>query len=80
MSMPNPPDTVTWKVTGSQETQRIDAAGNVVRGMVVYYTTGRNNSGSVFIPENVTDLGQIHDVIRAAAEHLNAVNSLTSGS
>ena len=56
-----------------QETQELDARGNVIRGFRVLFTTGKGQKGSVFVP-----LAQYNPVnVRAAvASHANQLDAV----
>lgn len=79
MSMPDPAQSVSWQVTGSTEVTRFGANNQPVPGRLVEFTTGQGGTGSVFIPDHVTDPAVMKAVIMQAAERVDMVNSLTSG-
>lgn len=80
MTMPSPAPSLSWQVTGSTETTRYGANNVPIRGRLTEFVTGQGGTGTVFIPDTVTTPEAMRAVIQAAAERVDTVNSLTSGS
>ena len=69
----------TWQVTGQLEQTKINAAGRVVEGVQVLFTTGTGSTGSVWIPRNLFTPDAVRAAVSAAAANVDAVATLTSG-
>lgn len=73
-------DTTGWKVTSQVTDQtQVDAAGNTITGVVVYFTTGDGNQGNVFVPNRLytaRHVATIKTMIRDAATLLDQVGGL----
>lgn len=69
----------TWRVTGDQPDQyQFDAPGNPVLGHVISFTTGENNKGSVFVPNDHYNAAHVKTLIAAQAQVADEVASLSS--
>lgn len=79
MNMPNPPQGLSWEVTGSSETSQLGTGNTLVRGRQVEFRTGSNGTGTVFIPDNVTSTEAMKAIVAHAAARVDEMNSLTSG-
>jgi len=79
MSMPNPADLTTWKVTGQTEYTQVATTGPPVQGVKVFYTTGQGHSGSVFVPYSQYNQANVRAAINQAAATMDAVGQLTGG-
>lgn len=81
--MPNtqqpPPATVSWKVTGQQETTQRGPTGQLVQGIKVMFTLGDGTNGSVFVPEQSYSVATVHTMIADRAAQLAAVSNLSAG-
>jgi len=80
VSMPPQTTQTTWQVTGQTEYTQVAATGPPVAGVKVFYTTGQGHSGSVFLPNAQYNVGNVRAAVAAAAENMDAVGSLSSGS
>lgn len=78
MSMPNPADLVTWQVTGQTEQTQIVQGGAPVRGVQVFYTTGKGHQGSVFVPYVQYNQATVRNLISAAAAQMDSIGALTN--
>jgi len=76
---PAPPAT-TWQVTGQTEYTQVGATGPPVAGVKVFFTTGQGHSGSVFLPNAQYNVANVTAAVQAAAQNMDAVGALTSGS
>jgi hypothetical protein len=79
MSMPNPADITAWHVTGQNEQTQVEAGGNPVRGVQVYYQTAAGHTGSVFVPYAQYTTDNVRSLIGTAAAQMDAVGMLTGG-
>lgn len=70
----------TWQVTGQIEQTQIGANSQLVKGMLVSFTTGAGNSGSVFVPDSQYTPDKVKAAIVAQAAVLDAVSALTHDS
>lgn len=71
----------TWHVTGQAADQyEVDGAGNPVTGYVVSFLTGGGNRGNVFVPKDQYKEATIRTLIQAAANTMDAISAMTSGS
>lgn len=78
MSMPNPNDATTWTVTNQVEADQLVPGSAPVKGVRIFYTTGRGNSGSVHVPySQYTQTDQVRAAIQTAAAQMDAVGMLT---
>lgn len=78
MSMPNPADLTSWTVTNQVEQTQV-IGNQPTRGVQVYYTTGKGNSGSVFVPYNTYTTDNVRAAVQAAASQMDAVGMLSQG-
>lgn len=78
MSMPLPSDAVTFTVTGQTERDQVQASGPPVRGVTIFYTTGKGNQGSVWVPYSTYNQGpdQVRPLIAAAAGRMDQIGAL----
>lgn len=77
MSMPNSGDVTVWTITNQVERDQLVPGSAPVRGVQIFYTTGRGNSGSVFVPySQYTSTSQVKAAIQAAAAQMDAVSML----
>jgi hypothetical protein len=73
--------TYTWQITSQQTGQTVlDAAGNVIQGSYVYYTTGQGNQGVIFIPDNLRTTKYVAAQVAAQAKLLDDIGNLTGSS
>ena len=79
MSMPYQGDATTWKVTTQYEQTQVAAGGQPVRGVQVFFTTGRGHTGSVFVPYAQYTTDHVREQVQAAAAQMDAVGMLSSG-
>jgi hypothetical protein len=81
MSMPAPGDQTTYVVTGQTERDQVQAAGPPVKGVTIFYQTGKGNQGSVWV--SYADYNQGPDVVApkllAAASRMDQIGALSSG-
>lgn len=79
MSMPAPGDAVSYTVTGQTERDQVQSAGPPVRGVTIFYTTGKGNSGSVWVPYATYNQGPsaVAPLIAAAAGRMDQIGSLS---
>lgn len=73
MAMQNMP---AWRVISQSETNRTDAAGHFVSGVLVYYTTANGVSGSVFIPDSQYNPDTVKARINERVAQHNVVGGL----
>lgn len=77
MSMPNPNDATTWTVTNQVERDQVQPGSAPVRGVQIFFQTGRGHSGSVFVPyTQYSSTDQVRAQIQAAAAQMDAVGML----
>ena len=78
MSMPLPGDAVTFTVTGQTERDNVQASGPPVRGVTIFYTTGKGNQGSVWVPYSTYNQGPdaVRPLIAAAAGRMDQIGAL----
>lgn len=75
-----PPVRLSWRVTSQVVDQTtIDAAGNVIVGSYIYYTTGEGNKGVVFVPNNKRTAKSVQAAIHADAMLLDEIGQLFEG-
>lgn len=67
-----------WTVTSQMETTQRDATGLPVSGVKVYFTTGQNVAGSVFIPDTLYTTDNARQLIATRAAQLDAVGALSA--
>ena len=71
-------DHTTWQVTAQASNQTtINAASNVIEGVIVYFITGDGFEGSVFIPNTQFTEARVKAAIDEAAVKLDRVGRLT---
>ena len=70
------PTTSTW-VVDSQIEQIQGGAQGIVRGVLVSFTTGAGNKGSVFVPDTQYTVDAARTAIAARAAVLDAVSALS---
>lgn len=78
MSMPNAQDATTYKVTGQTERDKIEVSGPPVRGVTIFWTTGKGNSGSTWVPYSIYNQGPaaVAPLIAEAAGRMDAIGNL----
>lgn len=75
--MPNPSDATTWTVTNQVERDQVVPGSAPVKGVQIFYQTGRGHSGSVFVPySQYGSTDQVKATIQAAAAQMDAVGML----
>jgi hypothetical protein len=79
MSMPNPSDLTTWKVTGQTERDQIQPGSAPVKGVQIYYQTSKGVTGSIWVPYSQYTTENVRAAIQAAASQMDAVSMLTGG-
>lgn len=79
MSMPNPQDLTTWKVTGQTEYTQVNPTGSPVQGMKVLFQTGQGHPGSIFVPLAQYTPHNVRALINTAAANIDAVGMLSGG-
>lgn len=81
MSMPLPGDQTTYAVTGQTERDQVQASGPPVRGVTIFYQTGKGNQGSVWVPYSTYNQGPdaVAPLILAAAARMDQIGALGSG-
>lgn len=79
MSMPAESGGVSYTVTGQTERDQVQAAGPPVRGVQIFYTTGKGNQGSVWVPYSTYNQGAaaVAPLIAAAAGRMDSIGSLS---
>lgn len=79
MSMPASSDAVSYTVTGQTERDQVQAAGPPVRGVMIFYLTGKGNQGSVWVPYGTYNQGPaaVAPIIAAAAGRMDQIGSLS---
>lgn len=81
MTMPNPPQTLSWRVTGQTERTRVGDDGSLVSGVQVSYQTGAGHAGTVFVPDALYgNTDYVRQQIAAAAAQSDAIGALSSDS
>lgn len=79
MSMQEDPAPVPqWRVTGQAMSQVRNASGQFVPGYVVTFQLPSGTTGSVEVPQQSYNAGNVKAAITEAAKHLTAVDSLTA--
>lgn len=73
---PNAPIT-GWTVTSQQQSQWIGPNNQAVRGVEVFFTTGKGVAGSVRIPESQYSPINVRAAIAAQAAQLDEVQGLS---
>ena len=79
MSMPNASDATTWTVTSQVERDQVQGAGPPVRGVTVTFTTGKGNTGTVWIPYSTYNQGPaaVAPLISDAAARMDSIGALS---
>jgi hypothetical protein len=79
MSMPAQGDQTSYVVTGQTERDQVQSSGPPVKGVTIYYQTGKGNSGSVWVPYSTYNQGPaaVAPVIAAAAARMDQIGSLS---
>lgn len=79
MSMPAQGDQTTYTVTGQTERDQVQAAGPPVRGVTIFYQTGKGNQGSVWVPYGTYNQGPaaVAPIIAQAAGRMDQIGSLS---
>lgn len=79
MSMPSGQDAVSYTVTGQTERDQVQASGPPVRGVTIFYTTGKGNQGSVWVPYATYNQGpaQVAPIIAQAAGRMDQIGALS---
>lgn len=82
MSAPTalPEPASTWQVISQLEQTQIGTNSQLVKGMLVTFTTGLGNTGSVFVPDAQYTPSTVKAAIAAQAATLDAVSRLTHNS
>lgn len=68
----------TWTVD-SQTEQTQGGPQGIVRGVLISFTTGLGNKGTVFVPDTAYSVDAARAAIQARAAMLDAVSQLSSG-
>lgn len=71
------PSTSTWTVD-SQAEQVQGSSQGIVRGVLISFTTGKQNKGTVFVPDTQYSVDAVRAAIQSRAELLDAVSALSS--
>lgn len=81
MSMPPGSDVTTYEVTGQTERDQVQAAGPPVKGVTVFYRTGKGFEGSVWVSYGQYNQGPavVGPLLLAAATRMDQIGSLSSG-
>lgn len=81
MSMPLPGDQTTFTVTGQTERDQVQSSGPPVRGVTIFYTTGKGNQGSVWVPYSTYNQGPdaVAPLIMTAASRMDQIGAIGSG-
>lgn len=74
--VPDAPQT-GWEILDQQETVDEGPSGSIVRGMRVYFRTGKQLRGSVFIPINQYTPTNVRAAVAALAAQLDQVQGST---
>jgi hypothetical protein len=79
MSMPATGDAVQFTVTGQVERDQVQASGPPVRGVLITYTTGKGNTGTVWVPYSTYNQGPgaVAPLIAQAAGRMDQIGSLS---
>lgn len=79
MSMPNASDATTWAIKYQTERDVVQSSGPPVRGVTIGYTTGKGNSGTVWVPYSTYNQGPdaVAPLISAAAGRMDSIGSLS---
>ena len=72
------PTATTWTVD-SQAEQVQGGPQGIVRGVLISFTTGLMNKGTVFVPDATYSVDAARAAIQARAAMLDAVSQLNSG-
>lgn len=76
MTMQNGAAMPHWRVTGQQETNRTDATGRFVSGVLVAFTIDNGVAGSVFVPDAQYTPDNVKQLIAARVAQLTGVANL----
>jgi hypothetical protein len=79
MSMPNAGDATTWTVTSQIERDQVQGAGPPVKGVQITYTTGKGNTGTVWVPYSTYNQGPdaVAPLLADAAARMDSIGSLS---
>ena len=79
MSMPAAGDETSFTITGQTERDQVQAAGPPVRGVTIFYQTGKGNQGSVWVPYGTYNQGPdvVKPIIAAAAGRMDQISALS---
>lgn len=72
-----PAPSVSWRVTGQQQTVETGTGNQPVRGYRIMFATGTGASGSVFVPQSAYNRQNVAAVVGTAAAEVAAVQNLT---
>lgn len=68
-----------YQVTSQASGQvQVTPAGQVVTGVAVYFSTGKGNSDSVFIPDEHYNVDAVRKAVRARAELVDTIGDLSA--
>lgn len=67
----------SWTVTGQREDMQDPGNGTYTRGVVIEFTTGRGNHGTVFVPDRDYNPTAATRAIAARAAAMDAVSDLS---
>jgi hypothetical protein len=78
MSMPAPADQTTYAVTGQTEKDEVQPSGPPVKGVTIFYLTGKGNRGSVWVPYSTYNQGPdaVAPRLLDAAARMDQIGSL----
>ena len=81
MSTPAMGDQTTWTVTGQTERDVVQASGPPVRGVTIFYRTGKGIDGSLWVPYSTYNQGPdaVAPLISADAARRDQIGALSSG-
>lgn len=68
----------SWSIGPQQQATQPDAAGRFTQGILVHFTTGKGNQGTVFVPEAQYNPTNVAAQVQAKANAMDAVSALSA--
>lgn len=65
-----------WSVTGQNEASEVNGAGQLLKGVRIYFRTGGGVDSSVFVPESQYNAAAVRAAIAARAAVVDEIASL----
>lgn len=80
MSMPAYGDSPTVTVTGQVERDQVQPSGPPVKGVSIFYTTGKGNNGSIWVPYSTYNQGPdvVTPLLLVAAGRMDQIGAINT--